>query len=239
MILICSIFWKIKGSFSTGIISIPVFFSFSSLICIEYSSICSSFLFAKIIKDCKCWHIFFGLILFEIMLSAFISCISRTASGSVMDSWTDSSCLFPIICIPSIYCILCGIWFSNDSINISFTGEGIFTSFHPILVEIICNSWASWSKFFCPNPFLIFRFLLMFTFNWFLVSFKLAIRLFNSSSFCNNISFNLCISSSYSSYIKLFGDTLTFLSSPKQQRLSTVEQYVSSFQISLITCFIS
>ena len=140
--LICSILCNTKGSFSFGITSKSYFFLF----------------FVKILKSCKCCGIFLGLVLFDMIVNEFIACISKTASGSVTLSWLIVSSVFiflvhcsiflifwlPIICIPSKYCILWGS-FLICSINISFTGEGTFTSFHPILVEITCNSCASWS----------------------------------------------------------------------------------------------
>ena len=69
VIFISSIFWKIKGS-------------------------SSSFFLERIIKDCKCWQIFLGLTLFDMILKAFISWISKTASESDIVSWTDSSFIF-------------------------------------------------------------------------------------------------------------------------------------------------
>ena len=159
VILKCSVFCDIKGSFSLGIISISYFFSFVVSF-IEYSSLFSSIFFDKIIIDCNCWGLYFCFTLLDIIVNEFISCISKIASGSDILSWfIDSSVLifwdhfsmplifwFPIICIPSIYCILWGNSFLICSINISFIGEGILTSFQPIFVDIICSSCESKSK---------------------------------------------------------------------------------------------
>ena len=59
---------------------------------INWSS--SSFFLERIIKDCKCWQIFFGFFIFDIILKEFISWISKTASESEIVSCMDSSFIF-------------------------------------------------------------------------------------------------------------------------------------------------